>query len=131
VTAQTPAGLNTRGRRLWRDLTSASRLGPAQFVLAEEACRLADRLDMLHALLTGDASAWASLQISADDGAMEITVIISSVLSEARLHAGALKGIVTELRQTSPAVAAGDTDVDPVAAIQDEVARKRRERGTA
>jgi hypothetical protein len=129
--ARTPAGLDTRGRRLWRDLTSASRLGPAQLVLAEEACRLADRLDMLHALLSGDASAWASLQISADDGDMEITVIISSVLSEARLHAGALKGIVTELRQTSPAVAAGDTDVDPVAAIQDEVARKRRERGTA
>jgi hypothetical protein len=126
--ARTPAGLDTRGRRLWRNLTSANRLGPAQLVLAEEACRLADRLDQLHALLSGDASAWASLQLGSDDDTTEVTVIISSVLSEARLHATALKGIVTELRQTTPSVAATDPDMDPVEKLQDEVAKKRRQR---
>jgi hypothetical protein len=131
MVARGPSGLGTRGRRLWRDLTTASRHGPAQLVLAEEACRLADRLDQLHALLSGEASAWASLQLASDDGATEVTVIISSVLSEARLHATALKGIVTELRQATPSVAASDPDIDPVQAIHDEVARKRAQRGTA
>ncbi len=123
-----PDTLGVRGARLWRELTSWHEFGPAHLAIVEEACRLADRLDRLHGLLAGDTAAWATLNL--DETGTEVTVVVSSVLTEARLHATALRGLVTELRQASrgeEAPAGGGAD--PVAALVDEVAAKRGQRG--
>jgi hypothetical protein len=82
----------------------------------EEACRIADRLDRLDALLTGEADAWLSFKIN-DDGA-EVTVVVDKALSEARQQAAVLKQIFAELRQKTGAAAAasGGSVLDQLAA---------------
>lgn len=73
-------------------------LSPAERVLLEEACRLADRLDRLDAILRGDLDAWMRFRAS-DDGA-EVTVVVDRVLSEARQQQLALRQVLAELRQS-------------------------------
>lgn len=92
----TPAGLRERGRQLWAEL-SEGKFGPAHLVLLEEACRLADHLDRLHAQLEGED--W--LRFLVDEAGTEVTVKVDGVLVEARQHAVALKGLVAELRQAN------------------------------
>lgn len=92
-----PSRHETRGQRLWRELTASGEPSPARRVLMEEACRIADRLDRLDALLTGESDAWARFTVS-DDGA-EVTVTVDKALAEARQQQLALRAIVAELRQ--------------------------------
>lgn len=72
-----------------------SGLGPAHRVLLEEACRIADRLDRLDALIDGREE-WLRLGVS-DDGT-EVRVTVDNLLSETRQQASALRGLVAELR---------------------------------
>lgn len=88
--------LGRRGRKLWDDLHEG--LGPAELVLLEEACRIADRLDTLDRILTGADEGWMRLRVS-DDGS-EVTVTVDKALAEARQQAAVLKQIVAELRQS-------------------------------
>lgn len=92
----TPTGLRARGRRLWTDLVD-EHTSPAERVLLEEACRIADRLDRLDELINADGHSW--LALTGRDGEPELTVEVDRVLSEGRQHALALKLIVAELRQ--------------------------------
>jgi hypothetical protein len=92
-----PRYLRARGRRLWAELT-ADNPGPADVVLIEEACRLADRLDKLDAILGGRDKAWITLEIP--EGGVTAEVIVDKVLSEARQQQIALKQLLGELRQS-------------------------------
>jgi len=118
ATRATPVGLGARGRKLWRELT-ADEPGPAERLLIEEACRIADRLDKLDAQLRGDAEAW--LRFVVDDTGAEVTITIDRALAEARQQAVALKALLAELRQAAPKAAArpgrGGT-VQPAAAAE-------------
>lgn len=67
--------------------------GPGETALIVEACRLVDRLDLLNAALRGDA--WMQL---AGGRAGRLVVVVDAAASEARLTAGALKGLIAELR---------------------------------
>jgi hypothetical protein len=93
-----PTGLGTRGRRLWRDVLDEGELAPAERVLLEEACRLADRLDRLDQVLRGDIDVWMRLLV--DDDAREAEIVVDKVLSEARQQQVALKQLLAELRQS-------------------------------
>ena len=89
--------LGPRGRRLWQGLVEAMpAMTPGQRVLAEEACRMADRLDHLAKLLGGDEPTWLRLHVPPGDG--DVRVVVDAVLSEARQHAGALRQVLAELR---------------------------------
>jgi hypothetical protein len=99
--AVTGVTLGPRGSRLYREMTAGPKLGPAQMVLLEEACRLADRLDTLDRFLSGDSRTW--LRFFVDDTGTEVTVTIDNVLSEARQQAVALKQLLSELRQATAA----------------------------
>jgi len=48
-----PAGLETRGRALWRDVMSAYQLDPAEAAMLHELARNLDECDALVALLAG------------------------------------------------------------------------------
>ena len=96
MTIRTPSGLATRGRKLWRELTAEHTIPAAELVLLEEACRIADRLDRLDAILTDPDASWLRLRVSEDTA--EVTVTVDAVLSEARQQANVLKQLITALR---------------------------------
>jgi hypothetical protein len=97
-----PAGLDARGRRLWRDVLSGyPELAekPAELVLLEEACRGADRLERLDEILRGDAEVWTRIRLPRDgDEDHPLTLIIDGALSEARQQQNQLKQLVAALR---------------------------------
>lgn len=117
--ASTPPGVSVpprpvepstrRGDQLWADMEGAE-LGPAHRVLLREACRIADRLDDLDALLTGRADRWLHLNVDEDNG--QVIVVVDQLLGEARQHATALRGLVSELRQAVPAPKKGSVKPD-------------------
>ena len=45
MTVTAPKGLGTRGRRLWRRVTTDWEMGPGELELLVEACRVADLLE--------------------------------------------------------------------------------------
>lgn len=86
----------TRGAKLWSDMAGDS-LPAGQRVLLQEACRIADRLDKLDALLAGTAQDWVSLvEVKGDPERQE--VVIDRPLAEARQQATALKQLIAEIR---------------------------------
>lgn len=97
ATPKAPAGLSSRGRKLWRDLHEMDDLDPVQSVLAEEACRTADRLEKLDGLLRGDVEEWVRVRGPRFDGD-DMVLMIDSALSEARQQANILKQLLTALR---------------------------------
>lgn len=94
------ASRGPRGAQLWRDMAETA-LGPAHRVLLDEACRIADRLDRLDALLAGREN-WIRLRPPDRDGA-PMVVVVDSVLAESRQQASVLRGLVTELRAATGA----------------------------
>lgn len=97
TTELAPSGLGARGRRLWREMHDLTAFNPAERVLLEEACRIADRLDRLDRLLTGSAQDWVRLVESKGDPERQ-EVVIDNALSEARQQANVLKQLVAALR---------------------------------
>lgn len=90
-----PKGLGVKGTRLWREMHAEfDEFNPAETVLVEEACRMADRLDRLNALLVGDTALWEMVELPS--GAVQ--VFVTGALAEARQQANVLKQIVTALR---------------------------------
>lgn len=119
---QVPDGLGQRGAQLWRDLRKGGPFGPVDGALVVEACRIADRLDKLDALLAGDAQSWIDL-VESRGNPETLEVVIDKPLAEARQQALALKQIFTELRQQR-GVSSGEAGGDEL----DELAARRAKR---
>lgn len=90
-------GYGPRGAEL-RAAVSGLDLSPLHLVLAEEACRIADRLDRLDGALERKGT-WLRHE-TADGGTIVITV--DGVLAEARQQASTLRGLVAEIRAALP-----------------------------
>lgn len=69
--------------------------------MLEEACRLADRLDRLDRLLSGEDAEWMRWRV--DESGTEVTVTLDKVLGEARQQQVALKTVLAELRSSRAA----------------------------
>lgn len=128
------AQLGPRGHELWSQMHDAG-LGPAHRVLLYEACRIADRLDRLDAMLAGRED-WVRLQ--SRDGDAAFVVVVDALLAEARQQASALRGLVGELRQALPASkksssrsAGSETSSKGAAGVADLAARAARRRAAA
>jgi hypothetical protein len=97
-----PAGLGTRGRKLWREVTAGYgelEDKPAELVLLEEACRTADRLEKLDELLRGDVDAWIRIRFPRPRREDETLVLnVDGALSEARQQQNIFKQLVAALR---------------------------------
>jgi hypothetical protein len=91
-----PAGLAARGRRLWRDLHEIASFDTAQRVLVEEACRMADRLDRLDAILRGEERELVT--VVSDLNGEPVRLAVDAVLSEARQQQNMLKQLLVALR---------------------------------
>ena len=118
--------LGKRGGQLWTEMTTDASWGPAELVLLEEACRLADRMDRLDSLLSGDIDTWLRLRV--DDSGVDVSVQVDSALSEARQHAVAFKAILAELRQGQKAGRGASPAGEKVRAGVTDLSRKIAER---
>ena len=93
-------------------------------VLLDEACRTADRLDKLDALLQGDADVWCRLvhDLRTEDYELKI----DAALSEARQQAGALRLLIESIRKLAPK---GEEPAAPTEVSKaDELAARRADR---
>jgi hypothetical protein len=87
---------------------------PPATVLLEEACRIADRLDKLDALLVGDADVWCRLVADLNsESTYELRV--SSALVEARQQAAVLRQLVASVVALAPKESDDGDDDDWVA----------------
>jgi hypothetical protein len=97
-------------------------------VLLEEACRIADRLDQMDRMLSGDASSWIDLVESKGDPERQ-EIVIDKLLAEARQQAVALKQLIAELRQEAAPKPVAESPaakgVSSVIRLADEAARRR------
>jgi DNA-binding transcriptional LysR family regulator len=87
-----------RGQALWDESTAGQEFDAAGRVLLEEACRIADRLDRLEALIAGDDREWARIEFTVRGDRKEVRLVFDDALAEARQQANALRQIVTTLR---------------------------------
>ena len=115
-----------RGQRLWDSLTSDRDADAAWLVLAEEACRIADRLDRLEALIAGDDREWARIEFTVRGDRKEVRLVFDDALAEARQQANGLRQIVTTLRVG----VAGEKKAQELSAL-DQLAAKRADRRAA
>lgn len=90
-----PEGLDTRGRRLWREMHSQGALTPDRKALLEEACRIADRLDLLDSIIRVQAGGVNAEESSAGD--------FQRWLAESRQQSATLKGLLAEIRSNAAA----------------------------
>jgi hypothetical protein len=96
MAARTPPGLGPRGRRIWRETTTDHDLDLLSRELLLEACRVADRLDGLDAILRGDVDTWARL--THDTRTEDYELKIDAALSESRQLATVFKQLIASLR---------------------------------
>lgn len=92
-----PTGLQDRGRSLWAALEEARDLTGGNWHLAEEACRIADRLDGLDRILTAENKTWAHFRSLPNGDGATYKLIITGALMEARQQAIVLRQIVAGL----------------------------------
>ncbi|KXK63430.1 hypothetical protein AWW66_03370 [Micromonospora rosaria] len=71
-------------------------------VLLEEACRTADRLDRLDAILNGRDAVWVRLRQARGDG--PVTLVVDQVLTESRQQQAALARMLQQLGRGRRAV---------------------------
>ena len=116
--SEEPVGLGERGQRMWRDSLAIWSLTPAHLVLLEEACRIADRLEVLDSILRA-----ASSNVNPDVAQF---ADMSGLLAESRQQSGALKALLAEIRQGQ--YGASPAAVDPAggAGVSDLTARIAR-----
>lgn len=103
---------------MWRESLAIWSLTPAHLVLLEEACRIADRLEVLNAIIlraTGDGN--GDLGQFAD---------ITGLLAESRQQSGALKALLAEIRQGQYGASPATVDPTGGAGVSDLTARIAR-----
>ena len=76
-------------------MTTDADLDAGAMLLLVEACRIKDRLDRFAALLDGDGEIWARVRNYDSDRTSEL--LIDSALTEARMHAGQLRQLLSSI----------------------------------
>lgn len=103
VSPPLPEPTLSRGEQLTADLEAERVLSPAERTLAQEAGRLADRLDRLDRYLSDRE--WLQFEVAPYSTEKTVTVVVKldRVMAEARQQQDTFRGMVGELRQSSSA----------------------------
>lgn len=100
---------------MWTALHKDVEHDAATDLLLEEACRIADRLERLDALLRGDADEWVRVELPSDQLASELVLKVNPLLAEARQQAATLQRLVASLQSKPQPAAKGDDVLDKLA----------------
>lgn len=103
---------------MWRESLAIWSLTPAHLVLLEEACRIADRLEVLNTIIlraAGDGNG--------DPGQF---ADVTGLLAESRQQSGALKALLAEIRQGQYGASPATVDPTGGAGVSDLTARIAR-----
>lgn len=100
----------TAGNRLVADLAHDDD-GYRITVMIVEAGRIADRLEKLDALLSGERESWLSLRLGRDK---QLEVKVDNALGEARHQATTLRGLLAEIHRQRAGIPMGPDDEDIV-----------------
>lgn len=106
LASNAPPGLDARGQKLWRDVVADRTPNPADLVLLEEACRIADRLQVLDELIAENRAHYADML---------------RFLAESRQQSGALRALLADVRRDS--ASSDDTSRPEVTGVSDLTAR--------
>lgn len=96
MSATKPARLGPRGSALWDELIDGRSPDASQVMLIGEACRVADRLERLDAVLLGKGRVWIEIATDVRDDD-KVAVVVDSVLGEARQQQTVLRQLLVTL----------------------------------
>ncbi len=100
----------TAGERLVAELAKDNDPYALRFLI-EQAGHIADYLERLQALLTGDRDAWVKVKI----GAKTVEVVVNDPLREVRMQSEQLRRMLAEIhRQRAAIPMSGDDGGDPL-----------------
>lgn len=99
-----------RGAKLLKELTAAKQYNPAEMVMVEEICRMADRLEQLNGIIAGKGVINLMHLRHMGDDESEITMTVDGVLAECRQLQLAFQRVAAALKLESGAVT--DVEVD-------------------
>lgn len=102
------ATLGGRGAALWRALSTCRPFNAAELVVLEELCRMADRLDKLDEILSGEVDTWLRLESKHEGRSHTVEVVLDDGLSESRQIAVAFQRLAASLNL--PAAKAAESD---------------------
>lgn len=120
-----PDFLRAAGRKMWDELHEQYAFDPASEVLLTEACRLKDRLERFAAALSSNKTLWFELGEVEETlaGERQVSVVINTMVSEARQTQASLAQTLTKLGVLTP----GEKKKSGPS-MADELKRKRQER---
>lgn len=126
-----PVGLRARGRRLWTQTAAERHLSTDAALLLEEACRTADRLELLDTAIRGKGIDGLlhlrHMHDSCSDDEKRIVLTVDGLLSETRQQQNNLRQMLATLATTLRPAQAEEPEADAV----DEIAARRTARQSA
>jgi hypothetical protein len=107
-----------RGAKLHADLLALKEYNPAELILIEEACRMADRLEDLDGIIHGKGVINLMHLRHMGDDESEITMTVDAVLAEARQLQLAFQRVAMTLKLESGAISEAEVDTGDDLAAQ-------------
>jgi len=92
------ADLGERGQRLWDELHDCRPFNAADLVVLEELCRMADRLEQLDGVLSGDLDVWVRLEENHAGRKHTTEVVLDDAFGEARQLAATFERLAASLK---------------------------------
>lgn len=125
-----PTGLGERGQALWLALGGHTTTDGARAALIAEAARLADQLEKLDQIITGDDATWLRLEVP-EGRDIKLVVPIQAAIAERRQSVTVFRHVLGQLSNVgTPAGEVAGTG-SPKEVNVDDLAAKRAERRAA
>lgn len=125
-----PSELGPRGEALWRSLGGHTTTDGARAVLIAEACRLADQLDKLDQIITGDDATWLQLEIP-EGRPIKLVIPIQAAIAERRQSVTVFRHVLAQLWNVGTPAGEVAGSGSPKEVNVDDLARKRAQRRSA
>ena len=125
-----PSELGPRGEALWRSLGGHTTTDGARAALIAEACRLADQLDKLDQIISGDDATWLQLEIP-DGRPIKLIVPIQNAIAERRQSVTVFRHVLSQLWNVGTPAGEVAGSGSPKEANVDDLAKRRAARRSA